>query len=99
MKGRVKIDINYLANLARLSLSPNERKTLKKQLGETLRQINFILKAATNSVQPTVQVTQLKNVERADQEKPKLCLSQKEAFANTKNKKNGWFVVKRIKWA
>ncbi len=90
----MKIDINHVANLANLHVSPNEEKKLEKQLEETLEYVDELNKVDTQTVEPTSQVTGLENVTRDDIAKPSL--SQEEALSNSKSKHNGFFKVNAI---
>ena len=45
------IDIDHVAKLANLSLSPAEKKTFEKQLGEILDYFNHLEKVNTTKVQ------------------------------------------------
>jgi len=90
------IDLDHLAKLANLTISPEEKTSLTKQLEETIDYIEILQELDTSTVQPTSQVTGQKNVVRKDETKEGL--TQKEALANAPKQKNGYFVAPRIKW-
>ena len=90
------IDVQHLAQLAQLSLSPKEQADLKKQLTETIKYINVLQELELNSIPPTSQVTGQKNIARLDQARP--YLTQKEALVNAAQQKKGYFVSRRIRW-
>lgn len=90
----MKINISHIAKLANLSLLPNEKSKLEKQLEETIDYVNELNNVDTKNVEPTSQVTGLENVTRQDIAKPSL--SQDQALANAKSKHNGFFKVKAI---
>lgn len=90
----MKIDINHVAKLAKLSLKKEEKIKLEKQLNETLEYVNQLSEIDTKNVDPTSQVTGLENVTREDEVKPSL--SQEEALKNAKSTHNGFFKVKAI---
>lgn len=91
-----KIDIDHLANLAKLEISPEEKEKLAKQLEATVDYIQILQELKTKNVKPTAQVTGLENVADSDSSQPGL--SQEQALANALKKKDGYFVVKKIKW-
>jgi len=95
-KARKLVDVDHLAKLAKLNLSPKEKKTLKQQLEETIKYIKILQELKTDSISPTSQVTGQKNLDRADQ--PKRGLTPTTALANASRQKNGYFVTPRVKW-
>lgn len=90
----MKINISHIAKLANLSLLPNEKTKLAKQLEDTIDYVNELNNVDTKNIEPTSQVTGLENVTRQDIAKPSL--SQDQALANAKSKHNGFFKVKAI---
>ena len=89
-----KIDIDHVAKLANLSLSPAEKKTFEKQLGEILDYFNHLGKIDTKKVEPIGQITGLVNVTREDEAAPSL--AQEEALANAPRTYKGFFEVDAI---
>ena len=89
-----KDEVNHIAKLANLKISPEETRLFQKQLSETLSYINKLNKLDTKNVKPTNQVTGLENVFREDEVLPSL--TQKEALSNAKKTYKGYFVTKRI---
>ncbi|MBI4033581.1 Asp-tRNA(Asn)/Glu-tRNA(Gln) amidotransferase subunit GatC [Candidatus Saccharibacteria bacterium] len=84
-----------LAHLSRLKLTDEEIERFSKELSEILTYVETLDQADTQGLQPTYQVTGLKNVMRDDevidyQAKPKDLLA--EAPATEKNQ----FKVKRV---
>lgn len=61
------MDVKHVAKLANLSLTTDEEKKLAKQFAETLETVAVINELDTSSVDPTSQVTGLKNVTRPDE--------------------------------
>lgn len=90
----MKIDVNHIAKLAGLKLTPAEVKKFESQLGKVLDYIGQLSKVSTEKVEPTGQVTGLENVKREDKTGPSL--SQEEVLANTKQKQNGMFKIPAI---
>jgi aspartyl-tRNA(Asn)/glutamyl-tRNA(Gln) amidotransferase subunit C len=91
-----KIDVDHLANLAKLEIGSEEKEKLTNQLEATVDYIEVLQELETENVQPTAQVTGLENV--ADADEAKQDLNQEQALANAPKKKDGYFVVKKIKW-
>ena len=90
----MKIDVSYVAKLANLPLSEEEKKKFEKQLSETLDYVKQLEEIDTKAVQPTSQVTGLENVTREDEVAPSL--PQEEVLKNAKSTHNGFFKVKAI---
>ncbi len=89
-------EIIHLAKLSCLKLTGQEIKKYQKQLEETVEYIDNLNELKTDGIEPTYQTTGLTNVFFDDGEKNLAGLTQEEALLNSKNKKNGYFVVKRI---
>lgn len=90
----MKIDVGYVAKLANLPLSDEEKKKFEKQLSETLDYVNQLNEIDTKEFEPTSQVTGLENITREDVAKPSL--PQEEVLKNAKSTHNGFFKVKAI---
>lgn len=89
-----KIDIDHIAKLANLSLSPTEKQTFEKQLTEVLNYIDKLNQIDTKDVDPIGQITGLLNVARED--KPAPSLSQEDALTNAPRTYNGFFEVDAV---
>ncbi len=89
-----EIDVKYVAHLARLSLSPEEERTLGAQLNHVLDYIEKLKEVDVSSVEPTAHAFPLVNVVRADQVSPSL--PQAEALRNAPAHDNGLFIVPKI---
>jgi aspartyl-tRNA(Asn)/glutamyl-tRNA(Gln) amidotransferase subunit C len=87
-------DVEYVANLARLELSEEEKKRFKKELNNIIRYIDQLNELDTENVPITSQVIFLQNVLREDEVLPSL--SPDEALANAPEKKDGFFKVPRV---
>ncbi len=84
-----------LAHLSRLKLTDDEIERFSRELGEILSYVEMLDKADTTGLEPTYQVTGLKNVMREDkivdyQAKPGDLLAQAPAIENKH------FKVKRV---
>lgn len=90
----LKIDVNYVAHLARLSLSPEEAQKLGVQLGQILGYIDKLNELDVSQVEPTAHAVPLLNVTRPDEVRPSL--ANEDALRNAPAKANGLFVVPKI---
>jgi aspartyl-tRNA(Asn)/glutamyl-tRNA(Gln) amidotransferase subunit C len=87
-------DVEYVALLARLDLSEEEKDRFTLQLGQVLEHAEKIRSLDTQDVEPTSHAIPLKNVMREDAAKP--CLSQEEALSAAPSSEDGYFKVPRI---
>ena len=87
-------NIQYVAQLARLKLSPEEEKNLSAQLGHILGYIEKLKDVDVAGVEPTAHAFPLFNVTRPDEVRPGL--SNEEALRNAPAKANGLFLVPKI---
>ena len=87
------IDVNYVADLARLRLSPEEVATFQKQLGDVLGYVSQLAEVDVSHVS-LLGEPNLKNRLRADVEQPSLPVP--EALANAPKQENNLFVVPRM---
>ena len=94
MSKHVPIDIDYVANLARLSLSDEERALFSGQLEEVLDYIEKLNTVNVDGVEPTAHAIPVTNVWRDDVGKPGF--SQEEAIANAPAARDGMFVVPKV---
>ncbi len=67
-----KIDIRYVAKLARLALTDDEVARFGAQLGDLLEHVDALAKLDVSTVAATAQVVESRNVERADEVRPSL---------------------------
>ena len=87
-------DIKYVANLARISLTPDEEARLGSQLGDILGYVKKLEELDVSDVEPMAHAVPLDNVLRADVVQPSI--SSEAALANAPKKANGLFVVPKI---
>ncbi len=88
-------DVLKLARLSRLKLSDAEVERFRGELSEILGYVEVLDKADTAGLEPTYQVTGLKNVSRPDSVKPYQALA-KELLKNAPAVEAGQFKVKRV---
>jgi aspartyl-tRNA(Asn)/glutamyl-tRNA(Gln) amidotransferase subunit C len=89
-----EIDVKYVAQLARLALTPDEEKKLGTQLGSILGYIEKLRELDVSQVEPTAHAVPLVNVMRPDVIRPSL--SHDEALRNAPKAGGGLFVVPKI---
>jgi aspartyl-tRNA(Asn)/glutamyl-tRNA(Gln) amidotransferase subunit C len=90
----VDIDVNYVAHLARLSLSPEEAEKFGSQLGNVLGYIEKLKQVDVSGIEPTAHAFPLINVTRADEICPSM--DHDAALLNAPAKANGLFIVPKI---
>ena len=91
-----KEDILHLAKLSKLELTEAEIQKYWSQLEDTVEFVKNMDELDSKDVQPTNSVADLKNVTYEDGSENKKELTNEEATSNAKNKKDGYFIVKRI---
>ena len=87
------IDVTYVADLARLKLSPEEIATFQKQLGDVLGYVSQLKEVDVEHLS-LLGDADLKNQLRADEVQPSLPVA--EALANAPKQDNNLFVVPKI---
>ncbi len=87
-------DIKYVANLARLKLTPEEEQKLGSQLGNILGYIEKLKEVNVDKIEPTAHAFPLINVFRQDEVRPSL--PHEDALRNAPSKSGGLFVVPKI---
>ncbi|MFT4690083.1 MAG: Asp-tRNA(Asn)/Glu-tRNA(Gln) amidotransferase subunit GatC [Verrucomicrobiia bacterium] len=86
--------IDYLANLARLELSGDEKAQLGSQLDQILEYIDQLNEVDVSGVEATAHPFPMVNVMRADEVRKSL--SHEEAMRNAPQELNGLFQVPKI---
>ncbi|MGA2555662.1 MAG: Asp-tRNA(Asn)/Glu-tRNA(Gln) amidotransferase subunit GatC [Verrucomicrobiota bacterium] len=87
-------NIQYVAHLARLSLSPAEEQQFGAQLGGILGYIEKLKQLDVTGIEPTAHPVPLVNVFRPDLVQPSL--SNQEALRNAPAQSGGLFLVPKI---
>lgn len=90
----VQIDVDHVARLARLALSPEEKERFGRQLAVILAHAERVGEVAAEEVPPTSHPVPRSNVFRPDDPTP--CLSPEEALAGAPDVEDGRFKVPRI---
>ncbi|HTU71505.1 MAG TPA: Asp-tRNA(Asn)/Glu-tRNA(Gln) amidotransferase subunit GatC [Candidatus Baltobacteraceae bacterium] len=89
-----KIDVRYVAKLARIALTDDEVERFEAQLGDLLEHMDALAKLDVSAVAATAQVVESRNVERADVVTP--CLDRETVLSQAPQRQGGFFRVPRI---
>jgi aspartyl-tRNA(Asn)/glutamyl-tRNA(Gln) amidotransferase subunit C len=89
-----KIDIRYVAKLARIGLTDEEVDRFGGQLADLLDHVNALGDLDTASVAATAQVVESRNVERDDTLVP--CLDRETVLSEAPQRQGAFFRVPRI---
>jgi aspartyl-tRNA(Asn)/glutamyl-tRNA(Gln) amidotransferase subunit C len=89
-----RIDIRYVAKLARLALTDEEVERFGQQLGDLLSHVNALSELDVSSVPATAQVVESRNVTRDDVPQP--CLDRERVLAQAPQRQGAFFRVPRI---
>jgi aspartyl-tRNA(Asn)/glutamyl-tRNA(Gln) amidotransferase subunit C len=87
-------DVNYVAHLARIALTPDEQAKFAAQISSVIGYIDKLSELKVDDIEPTAHAVPLVNVFRADEVQPSL--SNEEALRNAPAKANGLFIVPKI---
>jgi aspartyl-tRNA(Asn)/glutamyl-tRNA(Gln) amidotransferase subunit C len=89
-----KIDVRYVAKLARLALTDDEVERFGAQLGDLLEHVDTLAKLDVSKVAATAQVVESRNVERGDE--LALCLERETVLEEAPQRQGAFFRVPRI---
>ncbi|HET9028801.1 MAG TPA: Asp-tRNA(Asn)/Glu-tRNA(Gln) amidotransferase subunit GatC [Candidatus Aquilonibacter sp.] len=89
-----KIDVRYVAKLARLALTDDEVARFGTQLGDLLEHVDALSKLDVSAVAATAQVVESRNVERPDEIAP--TLDRETVLAQAPQRQGAFFRVPRI---
>ncbi len=90
----MKIFVEYIAKLARLSVSEEEKKLFEPQLNSILSYVEKLNELDTKNIEPTSHVVTLSNVMRDDVPKPSI--SREEALMNAPDRTDRFYRVPKI---
>lgn len=94
MSGHANIDIDKLALLARIELTPEEKEKFSAQLGDVLSHIEQLNKVNVDGVEPTAHAFHVTNVWRKDEAVAGLPVA--DALMNAPSKRNDQFSVPKV---
>jgi len=86
--------VEYVANLALLELSEEEKELFTHQLDSILAYMDKLNRLDTTGIEPTSHVLPITNVFREDDLQPSLPLE--DALANAPDTRDGFFRVPRV---
>ncbi|MFH1753666.1 MAG: Asp-tRNA(Asn)/Glu-tRNA(Gln) amidotransferase subunit GatC [Candidatus Omnitrophota bacterium] len=89
-----KIDVQYIANLARIRLSEKEAKSFSGQLADVISYIEKLNGVDTNQTQPTTHPLPITNVFKEDKVGESLPLDK--VLANAPKKNEAFFKVPKV---
>lgn len=92
--GTDKIDVAYVAHLARMHLTAEETARFQRQIDAVLELVHDLRSADVEGVEPTAHAIPVKNVFRADEPAP--TLEHDAAMANAPAERGGLFFVPKI---
>lgn len=86
-----RADVEHVAHLARLGLTPDELARLEGELNHILEQYQALARLDTEHIPPTAQVVELENILREDIAGPSS--TPEEALSGAPERQGDWFVV------
>ena len=89
-----KIDVAYVAHLARMHLSESEKETISAQLKSILAYMVKLNELDVSNVEPTAHAIPLTNVFRPDAIRP--CIDPAKVLKNAPEEARGLFIVPKI---
>ena len=89
-----KLDVVYVANLARLNLTARETELFQKQLDDVLAYAEQLKRVEVSGVEAAAHAVPLFNVFREDE--PHDWFSAEEALRNAPRQANGLFLVPKV---
>lgn len=87
-------EVDHVAMLARLGLTPEERERMRGQLSSILEHIGRLQELDTEAIPPTAQVITLQNVLRDDEVQPSL--SVEDVLKNAPQQEDDMFKVNAV---
>jgi aspartyl-tRNA(Asn)/glutamyl-tRNA(Gln) amidotransferase subunit C len=88
------LDLDHVANLARITLTPEEKVRFGSQIGDVLAHIAQLNEVDVSGVEPTAHAFPVVNVWAQDVPEPGLSVG--DALLNAPEKRDGMFVVPRV---
>jgi aspartyl-tRNA(Asn)/glutamyl-tRNA(Gln) amidotransferase subunit C len=94
MSSAPQLNIDHVAKLARLALTPAEKEKFSRQLGEVLHHIEQLGKADVTGVEPSAHAFAVTNVWADDIAQPGLAVEQ--ALKNAPAQRDNMIVVPKV---
>ncbi len=89
-----QLDVDYVANLARIELTDEEKGKFRSQFGDILKYFDKLNQVDVEGVEPTAHAFPRHNVWDEDESRPGL--SAEEALSNAPAKRHDQIVVPRV---
>ena len=89
-----EIDVDYVANLARIELSEQEKEKFKSQFSDILKYFDKLNEVDVEGVEPTAHAFPRHNV--WDEDEPRPGFSAEEALSNAPARRQDQIVVPRV---
>jgi aspartyl-tRNA(Asn)/glutamyl-tRNA(Gln) amidotransferase subunit C len=90
----MSFDVEYVAELARIQLTPAEIKTFESQLGHVLEHVAKLTEVDVSQVEPMAHSFAIYNVFREDEIRPSL--EREAALSNAPHQAQGLFIVTKV---
>lgn len=94
MSSAPQLDIDHIAKLARLALTPEEKAKFSQQLGDVLHHIEQLAKVDVSGVEPTAHASPVFNVWQDDVAQPGLAVE--DALRNAPAQRQNMVVVPKV---
>jgi aspartyl-tRNA(Asn)/glutamyl-tRNA(Gln) amidotransferase subunit C len=94
MSAPTDLNIDHVANLARVALTPDEKAKFAAQLGDVLHHIEQLAKVDVSKVEPTAHAFAVSNVWAEDVARPGLPVEQ--ALRNAPAQRQNMIVVPKV---
>jgi aspartyl/glutamyl-tRNA(Asn/Gln) amidotransferase C subunit len=95
-KSFTPLDVQNIANLANIPVTPAETKKIADGFTVTMSVVDTLFTVDVKNIEPTHQVTGLSDITRTDEIDVPRMFTQDEALLNAKRTHNGFFVVDQI---
>jgi aspartyl-tRNA(Asn)/glutamyl-tRNA(Gln) amidotransferase subunit C len=89
-----KLDVAYVARLARINLTEAEAKVFQKQLDDVLKYVEKLRQADVAHVEPAAHALPIFNLFREDE--PHDWFTAEQALSNAPRQANGLFIVPKV---
>ncbi len=89
-----RLDLDYVANLARLALTPAEKEKFSRQLGDVLHYVEKLRAVDVTGVEPMAHATPVFNVWQPDE--PRSGLSVGAALRNAPAQRDNMVAVPKV---
>ncbi|MBA2432080.1 MAG: Asp-tRNA(Asn)/Glu-tRNA(Gln) amidotransferase subunit GatC [Chthoniobacterales bacterium] len=89
-----ELDVEYVAKLVRLRLTPEEAEVFQEQLAHVLQYVNKLSDVDVSGLEAAAHAVPMFNVFREDEARD--CFTAGEALQNAPRQANGLFVVTKV---